>query len=238
MLEGRPADQICNWARSHRVDLTVLFARQDATAREASFGATSQRIIDKMPGSILIVPENNRERRAAPLQKLLILLDGSIRAESALPVAIQLSESNNTELVLVHAVPRPELTEIGPVEAEDELLKAQIIKHNEKKARAYLNRLQAQLTDKNFPMRVCILKGGDVRRILQQAIIREDADMVVISSHGQGGYPDVVTGSVAQFLMGHIHTPLFIVRDSQERAIMRGGAPESPNLRFPNYSAA
>lgn len=254
VLEGRPADQICNWARSHRVDLTVLFARQDTTACESNFGVTSQKIIDKMPGSILIVPENCGERRtapirerraapigerhSAPMQKLLILLDGSIRAESALPVAIQLAESKKSELVLVHAVPQLELTEIGPIESDDEDLKALILSHNEKKAAAYLNRLQAQLTDKNFPVSVRILKGGDVRRLLQQTIIRENADMVIISSHGQGGYPDVVAGNVARFLMGHIHTPLFIVRDVQERSLLHDHTSDAPSLRFPNHSAA
>lgn len=212
VVEGRAANQICQWAREHQADLTVLCSHGEDNGREWDLGTTARRIIDCAPGSVLLVPAQIEESRGVRYRRLLVPLDGSSRAESALPIALRLTEAKDTELLLVHAVPEPELTEIGPFEPDDIDLRERLFRRNERVAQSYLDRIRTGIADKGVSVRTLILRGGDARYLLSRAIVDETADLVILASHGHSGHVDVSAGSVAAYLMAHTPVPLLIVR--------------------------
>ena len=215
VLEGRAADQICIWAKDHKVDLTVICAgNEDATCRWA-LGDTAQRVIECIPGSVLVAPNDESKIANSALKKILVFLDGSCRAESALPLALKIAKSENAGLNLIHAVPEPELTEIGAPKAEDTLLRETISSRNEKVARAYFDQLKGRFSNSGVEVETTILKGGDARHMLLRAIDVAQADLVVLSSHGYSNHADVAAGSVASHLITHTPVPLSLVRDAR-----------------------
>ena len=238
VLEGRAADQICIWARDHQVDLTIICSGQEGGSCEWALGDTARRVIDCVEGSVLIAPDVEETNEKVGLKKILTFLDGSCRAETALPIAMQLAKSEQAELTLVHAVPEPQLTEIGPPRPEDEALRRRLFDRNEAAARAYFDHLQNSLCDSGIKLKTCIMKDGDARHALLRVIDDEQADLVVFSSHGHSGHMDVAAGSVASHMITHTPIPLLLVRGSQQHPPRQISADEiNPGLRFPFHEA-
>lgn len=211
--EGRPSDQICRWARDHNVSLTVVCSQGGGRANAQELGRTARCVIEHAQGSVLLVPASVAERDAVHYRRIFVPLDGSSRAESALPVALRLAEAQPAEIFLIHAVPEPELTEVGPLEAEDIELRARLLRRNERVARSYLDRVRARITGRGVPVQILLLCGGDARYLLMRAFIDQRADLVVMASHGHGGHVDIPLGGVASHMIAQIPMPLLLIRD-------------------------
>ncbi|MDO9320992.1 MAG: universal stress protein [Pseudomonas sp.] len=211
VLEGKAAEQICLWAQEHPSDLLVLGTHGEWQPANRSLGSTVREVIDRAVGSLLLVPDAAADVPVCGYRRLLVPMDGSCRAESVLPVAIHLAQTQHAELLLVHVVPPSLLTEVGPVESEDVELCERLLQRNERVARQYLERLQSRASEKEIS--VCIrLLSEDVRSSLARAATEEAADLIVLSAQGCSGRVDVLYGGVTSFLMTHTVQPLLIIR--------------------------
>jgi nucleotide-binding universal stress UspA family protein len=149
-------------------------------------------------------------------------------------MAKKLALAEQAEIVLVHAIPDPVLTEIGPLESEDLELKRRLMLRNDKVARDYLERICENIRTLGLTASTAILTGGDVRRLLTDAIASESGDLLVIASHGCSGYADVATGDVASYILAHSPIPVLMVRQPRGNGsnhIYRGT--ESQGVRRP-----
>jgi nucleotide-binding universal stress UspA family protein len=238
VVEGQPAEQISLWARDHHVDLTVLCTHGEDHARTADLGHTARSVLDHAPGSLLLVPHSVAEAGVVIYRRILVPLDGSCRAESAVPLAVRLARAQRGEVVLVHVVPIPELTEVGPPEAEALELRELLVRRNERVAQEYLDRIRGHVAGQGIVVHSLVLRGGDVRRRLARSIVDEAADLVVLSSHGRSGHADVPHGSIAAYQIAHPTTPLLIVRHQpaeQQRHTVP--APTCAGLRLPDQAS-
>lgn len=222
LIQGHAAEQICAWAGSHRVDVTVLCTHGEGGRTEWSLASTTQKLIEGVAGSLLLVPASAAAPAgpAACYTRILVPLDGSARAESALSLAIRLARAQDTELILVHIVPVPELTRIGPLVPEDLDLERRLVGRNERVGQQYLERLQARLQQSGLTVRTVLARDADVRNELVRVVAREQADLVVMSAHGSTGRTDRPCGSVAAHLLACCGTPVLVVREA-ERAMGR-----------------
>lgn len=236
VAEGQPAEQICLWARDHRVDLTVLCSHGEGGVSEWDLGTTARKVIDRAPGSVLLIPASVADTSAVCYRRLLVALDGSSRAESVIPLVTRLAKAQGAEIVLAHVVPVPELTETGPLSAEDLELREQLLRRNERIAHEYLDRLRAQVVESGISARSLVLRNGDVRGRLASAIAKEAADLVVLSSQGRSGRSDAPLGSVAAHLTSHAATPVLIVRWPLARRAQRVRAVRDAGIRLPDQA--
>jgi nucleotide-binding universal stress UspA family protein len=239
--EGRPADQICRLARELRADLTVVCTRGNGSTAQCGMGSTARAVINCSPGSVLIVPADVEDRPQVRFRRIIVPLDGSSRAESVLPLARRIAEAQEAELILAHAIPEPELTEIGPPQPEDDELRAGLMCRNERVAQKYLRRIRAGLAGNNVAIRSLMLRGGDARHLLMRAVEEQEADLIVLSSHGHSGHADMEVGSVASHLSSHASVPVLLVR-SEASASGNNGNGTSPqhssDCRFVARAAA
>lgn len=213
VIEGQAAEEICRWARRHRASITILCSHGVSGETEWSLASTARKLVEGAPGSFLLVPASaGSEERVARYQRLLVPVDGSPRAESVLPIARRLAEAYDAELLLAHVVPVPELTEIGPLDAEDLDLREQLARRNERVANEYLDRLRGQLASSHARVRVLVLRGGDARSRLVRVIAEQEVDLVVLSAQGRTARADVPLGSVTAYLVAHATKPMLIVR--------------------------
>ena len=164
------------------------------------------------PGSILLVPSAVPEVEEAIYRRILVSLDGSPRSESAISTAVRIAVHQNAELILIHATPTPEFLRNVALEPEDVELYRQLSQRNDLAARKYLDRIRQSLANCDVVVRTVILKNGDVRRLLAEAIIVQSADLLVMSSHGHSGYGDVPSGDVSRFILSRSHIPVLMVR--------------------------
>jgi nucleotide-binding universal stress UspA family protein len=226
LIQGRAAEQICSWAVQHDVDLTVLCSHGAHGVTDWDLASTARKLIDRTPGSLLLVPATAVAEEEVRYQRILVPLDGSPRAESVVPVAMRIAASQNAEVLFAHVVPVPELTRTGPLDAEGVDLERRVVERNQRVASVYLDRLRARVSPAASRVRALVVGGDSVRTRLERLIREEGADLVVMSAHGHTGRTDSSCGSVTEYAVTHATTPLLVVRD-RTRYRMRRVSPLS-----------
>ena len=236
VIEGVAAEQISLWVRNHDVELTALCTHGDSGVAEWGLGSTAQKLVDRVHGSILLIPSSHATADPVHYHRLLVPLDGSSHAESVLPRAIRLARAESAEIVLVHVVPVPELTEVGPIENEAIELRERLIQRNERVGQEYLDRIRARVNG-GISIRTLLSRGADVRTGLIRAIAEEAPDLVLIAAHGRARRWDVPFGSVTNYLIAHATFPLLIVRRHPTHLAQREAAmARQMPLRLPDHA--
>jgi nucleotide-binding universal stress UspA family protein len=226
LAQGRPADEIRHEAARLEAEFIVLgrFGEDaDDTERAARVGATARAILESAQECVLLVPEGDPVAKG--VRRILVPLDGSCWAESALPTAMRLARATGAEILLAQIVTPPEFVCPTPPEPDDIELRARIMDRNNRVARQYLERQRNVLAEQGVLVRTRVITAADARdRLLE--LLREDAlDLVVLSARGSGfrHLPGRHFGSVAAHLSLHSATPLLIVRPDTDASQRRGG---------------
>ena len=223
LIQGRPAERICCWTLQHGADLTVLASHGEHGRSEWTLSSTARKLVDAVPGSLLLVPADGDRREGSTVRyrRIMVPLDGSVRAESVLPIATRLAIAHEADLVIAHVVPAPELTKVGPLTAQDLELEQRVVARNERVARSYLDQIRARLSEAGLAARTVISRGGDVRTGLARLVRREEVDLVLLSAYGRRGPRDIPYGSVAAHLLTHVAVPLLVFRERPRRVLKR-----------------
>jgi len=140
-----------------------------------------------------------------PIESILLPLDGSSRAELALPAVILLAGRLDARVQLLHIV---EHEAPSAVHGERHLGTAE-------DATAYLNSIAARLRDEGLTVSIHV--HDDPERDITQSIAVHatelDADLVVLVAHGEGGWRNFVFGRVAQQVALHGSRPAIVLQD-------------------------
>jgi nucleotide-binding universal stress UspA family protein len=128
-------------------------------------------------------------------KKILVPLDGSALSESVIPYAEELARKLDGEIVLVTV---GEIAETS-MHAAEEL--AQLTQALEKAARRLA-----------VPHRVRAVPAGYAVDGILQAADEEEADYIVMSTHGRSGLSEFVQGSVAAGVLRHSSVPVLLKR--------------------------
>lgn len=232
LAQGIPAEQICLWASQHGVDLTVVASHGAGGRTPWSLGSTARKLVERVPGSLLLVPASSLEPASGRVRyaRILVALDGSPRAESALPVAVEIAREHGAVLILAHVVPSPELVCATPPAPEDLELEQRVILRNQRVAVEYLDRLRTSLAASGLTIRPLVLRDGVPAR-LARAVEQEHVDLVILSAHGRSGRTDSPCGSVAAYLIDHATTPLLLLREAPRRMLRSQHATTSGTAR-------
>ena len=215
VIGGQVAECICAWAHDNGVDLTVMAATSDRNWSFGGLGGTARRVVEATNSSVFLVPRSDPTDAAIRYRRVMTPLDGSPRSECALPIALAIASAHEAEVVLVHAAPNIDLTEIGPVEAEAIALRDQLRQRNKLVAEKYFKQVRSRLPPRQVATRTQVLAGGDPRHALAQAAMADRSDIIVLSSTGLSGHPDLSIGSVAEYLVSHADKPILLVRANE-----------------------
>lgn len=207
LLAGAPADELSDWAQEHGATMLALGRRRSDTGK--GLGSTAQALLERADHSLLLVPPG--APRKAGYRRIMVPMDGSLRADSVLPVARRIARTHAADLVLVHVVPRLEVA--GAMRAPQvKQLQAQIEGHNWRNGSQHLEDLRRCCNEDGLNVSTVTRGPGDPRSQLRDLALELQADLIVMASHGNTGLEDVACGSVAEYLAGHAPVPLLIVR--------------------------
>lgn len=226
LVQGRAAEQITLFAKRQAVDLIVLATHGDGGVDPVSLGSTVQKVIAGAPTSMLIVPGADRPA-AAPLtvrlQRMLLPLDCSQRAECILPAATDLARRHDAELILAHVVAEPEMPRrMGPSQ-EDLELAQRLVDRNRRAAQRYLRDLQARLAGVSERVQVRLCVAPRRAQTLHDLAQREGIDLVILSAHGSTGDAHQRYGALAAEFLQAGYGPVLILQDLG--AVMRDERP-------------
>jgi len=125
--------------------------------------------------------------------KILVPLDGSDLAERAILHAQEIARGTRSEILLMQAVNLP-----MPVVPEAVLVPdAKWLDEAKKEAARYLEGIAARLRDEGIRVRTLLDERPPADAILHVAT-REEVDLIVMSTHGRGGFSRLLMGSVAE----------------------------------------
>lgn len=149
------------------------------------------------------------------LGTVLVPLDGSTFAETALPVAARLVGAATGRLHLLLAN-QPVLPVVGMwemVSGPDQLNEAQ-----SKRESAYLEKTAAALGQVGEgPVRIHHAQGTPGEAICAEAG-RIGADLIVMATHGRGALGRIWLGSVADYVIRHTSVPVLLLQPGKEES--------------------
>ena len=152
---------------------------------------------------------------------ILVPLDGSALSAQALPMAQHLAQSSDTSLHLLQVIAlRPELEALrgSGSESVTVLEMAQDTARRLRDAQtargqAYLEGLAVQLRHAGFQVTTALREGAADEHIVAYA--QEQAiDLIVMSTHGYGGFKRFFLGSVTDRVLRAGQTPVLVVPTS------------------------
>lgn len=212
--EGQAEEHIIEFVKHNQIDLIIMSSHGESGLSGWNISSVVQKTILRAYTSTLIVrayqtPEEDLDREG--YGKILVPLDGSQRAENALPSTTILADFCEARLLLTHLVLQPEIiSHTGLTPSENELIN-EITKVNQQKANHYLGGIRAR-TQEDIDLRLYVEVGNSVEE-LHDLVENEDVDLVVLSAHGQSGNPKWPYGSVTLSFVAYGTTPLLIVQD-------------------------
>lgn len=135
------------------------------------------------------------------LNKILLPLDGSTLADCVLPHTTAVAQAMGAEVTLLHVLEKSTGQLLSPVDWQLRKMEAQV----------YLDNVRQILQKKNLSAHNILLEGRAAERIVEYAE-QEEMDLVIVSSHGEGGLTGWSISSVGQKIIHRAFRSVMLVR--------------------------
>lgn len=136
------------------------------------------------------------------LAKILVPLDGSEVAETALPTAVALAEATGAALLLMRGAEAPTL-------ALPDTADAQVWAVRE--AEDYLDGIKQRLQGETRAPVTTAVWYGHAAEVIAEAVRVNHIDMVVMTTHGRSGLGRLLLGSVAESVIRSTAAPILVL---------------------------
>lgn len=213
LLEGSAAENVIEYAHNNGVDFMILSSHGRSGLSGWTINSVVQKIILRSYTSILIVRAYGAQNLVSGYNRIMVALDCSSRAETAVPMGIMLAGAQNAELLLAHVLKAPEMPGKLPPSAEDVKLSEQLLERNQAVAKEYLEQLTAQLSSESIVPATRLTAGNNVAATLENLVKSEKVELVILSAHGYEGDTSWPYGSVAVNFIAYGSTPLLVMQD-------------------------
>lgn len=174
-----------------------------------------QVVVQLTPRDDLLLEESLKLAARPPfrMKKILVPVDFSACSQKALQFALPFAEEFGAQIILLHVVEpvfvpesmmmtAPELPELGATLVTT--------------AREKLARLGEQAVPAGIKVHTIVRVGRPYQEIIDAART-EDADLIVIATHGYTGLKHVFLGSTAERVVRHSPCPVLTVRQPESK---------------------
>ncbi|MFE3055902.1 universal stress protein [Nocardia sp. NPDC059239] len=185
--------------RSTHARMVVVGNRGLGAVRRAVLGSVSIALARHAHCPVVVVHGN--PETAAEGKPIVVGVDGTANSRPALALAFEEASLRKAGLIAVHAwsdttgFDLPVMGWESIRQSEDKLLGAALAEYESRYPEVVVERVVACDTP--------------TRALLEQA---EDAQLIVVGSHGRGGFAGMVLGSVSTALLHLAHCPVLVVR--------------------------
>ncbi|HUL23618.1 MAG TPA: universal stress protein [Thermodesulfobacteriota bacterium] len=140
-------------------------------------------------------------------KKILVPLDGSELAKTALDQAEKLAKTFDAEIVLFQVVP------FMPIYGSPELVTPLIVDEKQRDAvEKYLADLAEELKKRGFRVTTAVRTGQQVAAEIIDFAKEAGVDLIVMCTHGRSGISRWVLGSIAHKVLIRAETPILLLR--------------------------
>ncbi len=214
--QGRSSvvETIVDYATKDKTSVIVMGTRGLGGFRRAVLGSVSSGVAAHAPCATLVV-RSRKERgdAGAVIRRVLVAIDGSPNAQRALETAVDLAKGMEAELRIAHVVYIPTLfwsmgvpgsaVPTDKIEEDAEEVARQLL------AKAVKFSKDAGVLSPNDELVTQLVSPA--QGIVQLAE-RDEADVVVIGTRGNGGFRKLLLGSVANSVLHYAHCSVLVTR--------------------------
>ena len=208
-----PAAALVELARAHDADLVVMATHGRSGLQRAFLGSVAEHVLADSPVPVLMVRPGGR--RASELTTLLVPVDGTPAASTALSAAVPLARAAQARIVLVQAVPPFASYYVEPGFYADPVWETEALAA----AQTHVQGLAGRLQQAGLPTEGRAVSG------FPSSVIAEIADevgaqLIVMSTHARTGASRTVLGSVADEVVRTAHRPVLLLRQQQRSPLL------------------
>jgi nucleotide-binding universal stress UspA family protein len=216
ILNGPVAPSLVKHAQEIGADLVVMMTTHGLGGlRRAWLGSVADELIRTIEVPVLVTrPREDGSVHSLDLREILVTLDGSLLAEVALGPAVALAKLWDAEISFVQVV-SPELAPAYsalpyPVRFDEELTRIRT-----ESAQAYLREVveRVRLTGAKASG-VAVVGTSGVAQTLLELAKPERISLITMATHGRGGVPRLVLGSVTNKIVRAAGLPVLVVPHS------------------------
>jgi nucleotide-binding universal stress UspA family protein len=211
---GNPLRRILAHAAAPEVALVALATHGRFGLARTIEGGLADALILLSPRPVFItVPGPRPPEKSIDLRRLIVPLDGSDLAEAALPLALELAAGSDACLTLLRSLPTPTSSDTAahPLAGLGEWSDPR-----GRFAAAYLQRVRSALPV-NQVIQTAVLRGASACAVIERFANITNADLIIMSMHGDGGLRRFALGSTGEHLLQSGLPMLFVRPQIDER---------------------
>ena len=195
--QGKPAETIVKVAMEEKCDLILMTTRGGSKVKRWAIGGVTEQVLRMSPIPVLPVQSRTRPAKNNRVRRVIVPVDGSELAEEVVPWATTLARMMKARLVFLHVYP-PTLSGMGsPMRERFEALRTRMIRKCE------------LLKKQGIRARFTVRTDDPAESILAHVGMN---DMIVTTTHGEGGFKRWIFGSVAEKLIHEARVPVFVYK--------------------------
>ena len=230
-VERRPSEKIVNYADKYGYDLVIMGSRGKDESRFVR-GGTTERVIRKSKVPVFSVDQRFDKNK---VKNIMMSTDSSELSLSAFPLAVSIADSYKADLTLFHVIELygtiSEEIPRSPEKGEGVSIYEGIINRtNEYLSKRKFDNIHIQRTGVTFEDEVVITDGDQSRTVnlftkIEKGIsahyeiesyASENADLVVMATHGHSGFAHLILGSTAEKVAQYVKKPVITIRPDEK----------------------
>ena len=200
---GYPAEEIIRYSNDNNISLVLISRHGQSGMRQWMVGSTAEKVIyaSRVPVWLVQVPFPNINFDVqCSVGTILVLLDGSEKAESILPYveALAVQQTGKLPEIILFTVFDPKTTSNFP---------------NYNAAQDYLTGLEKRFDGTGLNVSFVVREGKPELEIIDYANSKlTQVDLVSMTTHGESTQNDYGLGSVAEKVISKVSIPILVVR--------------------------
>lgn len=209
IAEGSPIDMLLDMSRD--VTMIVMGSRGLGGLSGMVMGSVSAAVVSHANCPVVVVREDNHVDESTKYGPVVIGVDGSEISQKATEYAFAEADARNSELVAVHTwmdmQVQASLAGLASAQQQwDEVEREQM--------ELLTERLQPLIDEyPDVPVKKLITRDRPIRALCDAA---EGAQLLVVGSHGRGGFKGMLLGSTSRALLQSAPCPMMVVRPDSE----------------------
>jgi nucleotide-binding universal stress UspA family protein len=211
VLRGVPYEEIVRFAEDRDVDMIVMPTHGRTGIDRLLYGSVAEKVVRMADCPVLTVSPFDGAPKAFSPDRIVFTTDFSDASDSAFGYALSLADKYEASLLMVHVVtlwdndpanPDWRFPAIPP-EHVDAVMSA---------AREQLDDREHRMGDDGVEIEARLVRGFDPAHEIVRIVEAEDADLVVMSTHGRTGLAHALLGSTAEKVVRYLDQPVLTIR--------------------------
>ena len=145
-------------------------------------------------------------------ERILVATDGSPLSDKAVGHAMELAKLSGASVVALKVIPRYPRSYLEGGATVDMSETKRIEAQWAEQAQAVLNKIKADGKTAGVSVKTSIAKSDLIAESIIAAADKQNADLIVMASHGRKGIKRLLLGSETQHVLTHSQVPVLVLR--------------------------